>query len=76
MRILELAFSALHLFPAPGIVNYPEAINIYRELQTSGYQTVARDELRAINDIRVKQGLPALDERGQPQGENHVYQAR
>lgn len=39
-------------------------------------QLAARDELRAINDIRVKQGLPALDERGQPQGENHVYQAR
>jgi hypothetical protein len=76
MRILDLAFSALHLFPAPGIVNYPEAINIYRELQVPAYKTVARDELRAINEIRVRNGLPALDERGQPQGEPHVYQAR
>ena len=76
MRILDLAFSALHLFPAPGIVNYPEAINIYREVQLPAYKTVARDELRAINEIRAKHGLSPVNECGQTEGENHVHQAR
>jgi len=74
MRILELAFSALHLFP--GVVNYPEAINIYRGIQLPAYKTVARDELRAINQIRAKHGLPPVNERGQTQGVEYVYQAR
>lgn len=76
MRILDLAFSALHLFPAPGMVNPMAIPDVIKQVQASQYQVVARDELRAINEARAQRGLPPIDQNGQTQGVNHVHQAR
>lgn len=71
MRILDLAFATLHLFPAPGMVNPMALPDVIRQIEATQYQTVARDELRAINELRAKHGLPALNERGQVEGASH-----
>lgn len=76
MRIIDLAFAALHAFPAPGVINPMEVPGLIRVIQAPSYNTVARDELRAINELRAQRGLPPVDQHGQPQGVNHVHQAR
>jgi len=68
MKILELAFATLHLFPAPGMVNPITLPDVIRQIEATQYETVARDKLRAINELRAKHGLPPLDKRGQLQG--------
>jgi uncharacterized protein YkwD len=77
MRIIELAFATLHLFPAPGVINPMALPDVVREVQAAQQsKQFARDELRAVNDLRAKHGLPPVDTNGQTQGEHYVHQAR
>lgn len=75
MNLLDVVFTAVHLFPAPGHFNAFAVPDAIRLAQQSQYQVVARDESRAVNDIRAKHGLPPLNQRGEPQEVIYVHQA-
>lgn len=75
MNLLDVVFTAVHLFPAPGHFNAFALPDAYRLTQQSQYQVVARDETRAVNDLRAQRGLPPLNQRGESQEVIYVHQA-
>jgi hypothetical protein len=67
---LNLAAAALHVVPAPGVVAVQEIPYVVRQaVQPLQHHAFVADELHAINLLRAQNGLPPLDQHGQPLGE-------
>lgn len=67
---LNVATAALHVMPAPGVVAVQEIPYVVRQIvQPLQHHAFVADELHAVNQLRAQNGLPPIDEYGQPLGE-------